>query len=133
MYLGSFQEVSGLGGSLEVFEIKEGGLNHRSHKFASRSSHGDLTLKFGFMALPTWWLWFDNAGKLTQTERYDGQVIMKMGKESTRKSPNLDMTASWTFYNAFPIKWDAPQLNATSSAMAIESITLSVEYIEMDQ
>lgn len=117
-----FQEVSGISGSQELFEIKEGGLNHRAHKFAGRASYGDITLKKGFYVDPLLFTWLDNAGKLTQTERMDGAIIMFGGNAEVCR---------WQIYGAFPIKWDPPAVNATSSALAVESITIAVEYVEM--
>ena len=42
-----FDEISGLGAKMEVFEVKEGGLNGYVHKLPGRVSHGNITLKCG--------------------------------------------------------------------------------------
>ena len=125
MYWGSFQEVGGLSGSNEIHEIKEGGLNYQSRKFVTRTTFGDITLKYGFIPDRSLFWWFGNTALFTNTERYDGRITMKMGEE-------LDDTASWNFYNAFPLKWDGPAMNATSSALAIETLTLACEFVEYD-
>ena len=40
-----FSECSGLDVTLEVMEYKEGGVNDYVHKFPTRASHSNLTLK----------------------------------------------------------------------------------------
>ena len=42
-----FSECSGLDASVEVFEYKEGGMNDSVHKFPTRASFGNITLKHG--------------------------------------------------------------------------------------
>ncbi|MCA9562164.1 MAG: phage tail protein [Myxococcales bacterium] len=121
---GRFQEVSGLGGSNEVYEIKEGGLNDHSHKFVTRTTYNDLVLKRGFWNDPSLFRWFEGVALSTWTERRDGSIILLQGKES-------DEVARWNFMRAFPTKWDGPTFNATASAAAMESCTLTCEWIEM--
>ena len=40
-----FSECSGLDATVEVFDIKEGGVNDHVFKFPTRASHGNITLK----------------------------------------------------------------------------------------
>lgn len=124
MYWGSFQEVGGLSASNEIYEIKEGGVNYKSHKFVNRTSYGDITLKYGFLPATSLNLtgWFENTAVFTATDRYDGRITMMMGED-------MDNTATWVFERAFPLKWDAPAFNGGSGALSIEQITLACEYI----
>lgn len=122
--LGGFQEFSGLSVQNDIFEIKEGGLNSLIHKFVTRSKTGDLTLKRGFISDRTLFDWFCEAPEDTDTVRRNGSVIMFAddGKEICR----------WNFFRAFPLKYEGPSMNATSSAIAIESLTLACEWVELD-
>ena len=119
---GSFQEVSGLGGSTEVFEIKEGGLNCHSHKFVTRATYGDITLKRGFWNNFELFGWFEVAARETWTPRKSGSIIMKDDGDSE--------VCRWDFIRAFPVKWDGPALNA-ASGIAMESCTLSCEWLRL--
>ena len=120
---GRFQEVGGLGGTNSIYEIKEGGMNFHSHKFVDRATYGDITLKRGFWSNPFLFDWFYQCASNVKTERKNGSISMLQGEDL------LEIVATWEFYRAFPIKWDGPPLNATSSAHAVESVTLAVEHI----
>ena len=53
-----FFECSGLDVTLEVMEYKEGGVNEYVHKFVTRASHANLTLKRGIIFLEDeLWTW----------------------------------------------------------------------------
>jgi phage tail-like protein len=121
---GSFQEFSGLSASNEVYEIKEGGLNSHAHKFVTRTSYGDLTLKRGFVNDGFLFWWFDDASLNTWTFRMNGSVIMmRDGRQDACR---------WNFFRAFPIKWEGPSGNASSSGIAIETLTLACEWVELE-
>ncbi len=122
--MGRFQEFSGLSGSNEVFEIKEGGLNYKVHKFVTRSNTGDLTLKRGFVNDSMLFHWFTRATINSLTERHNGAVIMM--------DDNNQEICRWTFTRAFPSKWEGPQMNANQSAAAVESVTLACEWIDLE-
>jgi len=124
IYSGRFLEITGLSGSAEVYEIKEGGNNTYPHKFVTRTSYGDITLKRGFFSNPELFGWFQRISEYTGTDRKNGSISLKAGKEN--KS-----VATWNFRNAFPIKWEGPSFNAKQSALSVESVTLAVEHVSM--
>lgn len=39
----------------------------------------------------------------------------------------------WNFFDAFPVKWEGPSLNATGNEVAMESVELCCERIERGQ
>jgi phage tail-like protein len=45
--LAHFQDCSGIKSSTEVFEIKEGGVNHATHKLPGQSTWDNLVLSYG--------------------------------------------------------------------------------------
>lgn len=126
---GFFQECAGLSGSNEVFEIKEGGLNAYAHKFINRTSYGDITLKRGFWSNTSLFKWFERTALNTATERHNGTIEMLSGGFQAAQNK----MGIWHFRNAFPLKWDGPGLNAGSSTLAVESLTLAVEYIYFEK
>src|SRR6266480_6402111 len=53
-----FQECSGLDASMEVFEYKEGGVNDYVHKFPTRASFANITMRHGMTKLyDDLWKW----------------------------------------------------------------------------
>jgi phage tail-like protein len=116
-----FSECSGLEATLTVQEYLEGGVNDRVHRFPSRFGFGNLVLKRGVTldgTLRDWQL------DLLQgrTVRRDGLIVLL----DEARRPAL----AWRFERALPAKWSGPALNASSSAVSIETLELAVERIE---
>ena len=120
---GRFQEVSGLSMELELDQISEGGASY-PHKFVKGAKYGDITFKRGFFNNPALFEWFEKCAQQSLTERKNGSIIL----HGDDKKP----VCQWDFYRAFPKKWEGPSFNAASSAIAFESLTLYVEYFEIN-
>ncbi len=114
-----FRECSGLGSEIQVEEYREG--NEKSlalRKLPGKVIYPDIILKWGATdsrELYNWHLAVIN-GKL---ERKNGSIVLlnDQGEEKLR----------WNFFDAWPSKWEGPTLNATSSDVAIETLTLTCE------
>jgi len=117
---GGFSECSGIEMSMTPEEYKEGGRNDATLKFASRITWTNITLKKGLGLTNELWDWHygfvEGHGK-----RRDG-VIVLLG--ASREPQHL-----WYFRRGLPVKYTAPQLNASQSAVAIESIEIAHEGI----
>lgn len=114
-----FSECSGLDATVEVFEYKEGGVNDYVHKFRTRASFGNLTLKHGVIYLfDDLWSWHNDfvTGK---GKRKDGLIVLM--DEASRA------TKVWKFKRGIPMKWVGPSLNAMQSSVAFESLEISHE------
>jgi phage tail-like protein len=122
--IAGFSEVSGLEMTMEIENHMAGGINDRVLHFPGRVRWSNLILKRGVVArrdpLDTsdLWTWFqtylDGRGS-----RRDG-VIMLLNEQR--------LTAvAWGFRRGLPVKWTGPTLNATQSAVAIESIEIAHE------
>lgn len=113
---GGFSEVSGLSIQTEVESKKFGGENDREYKFIKGTKYSDLTLKHGLTDLDLLWNWYDDVIKGT-IERKNGSIYL------------LDHSGIpamwWDFYEACPVKWDGPTFNASSGAVATESLVLT--------
>lgn len=113
---GGFTEVSGLSIQTEVDRKTFGGANDREYTFVKGTKYTDLTLKHGLTDLDLIWSWYDDVinGKI---KRQNGSIYL------------LDHSGLpamwWDFYEAFPIKWDGPSFNASSSTVATETLVLS--------
>lgn len=111
---GGFSEVSGLSVETEVESRKEGGENNFEYKLPKATKYGNLTLKRG-ISDDNLWSWYKDViyGKI---ERQNISVCLldEVGNEVMR----------WNFEKAFPVKWNGPSLNASSSSVAVESLVI---------
>ena len=115
LIVGGFHEVSGLQAETQLMEYVEGGVNDYVHQFPKQMKYPRIVLKRGMTSSSELWDWYDAviAGKVL---RKNGAVILQnqAGTELCR----------WNFFDAYPVKWSGPDLNATSSEIAIESIEM---------
>jgi len=116
-----FNECSGFESTLEIEEYQEGGVNDRVHKFPSRFTFTNITLKQGITLNPILRLWHLDLlqGK---TQRRDGVIIL----QNEQRLPVL----AWKFERGLPIKWAGPTLNASQSEVSIETLEISYEKLE---
>jgi phage tail-like protein len=117
-----FTECRGLEGTLQLQEYPEGGLNDRVRKFPTRMTWSNLTLQRGVGLSPDLWDWY--ASYIGGTgRRRDGLVILLNGQ----RSPVL----VWRFIRGLPVKWSGPTLNAQTSQLAIETLEIAYEGLEV--
>ncbi len=116
-----FNECSGLESTLEIEEYQEGGVNDRVHKFPSRFTFTNISLKQGITLNPILRLWHLDLlqGK---TQRRDGVIIL----QNEQRLPVL----AWKFERGLPVKWTGPTLNASQSEVSIETLEISYEKLE---
>ncbi len=110
-----FTEVSGLSMQTEVDTIKEGGVNNYEHKLPRGIKYSDITLKRGLMDRELW-AWYRRT--------VHGNIERKSGTISLRDHSGKTVL-SWFFFDAFPIKWEGPALNAASNTVASETLVLA--------
>ena len=107
-------------GQWEEYEIKEGGLNYRTHLLPGRVKWGAITLKKGLTsddALEKWW------SDIVQNKSGKQRKTVKISLL------NRDMTVakSWNLRNAWIKSWQGAMFNANGSDMAIETFVLNHE------
>jgi phage tail-like protein len=117
-----FMECSSVGSHIEVVEYREGGDPTTVLKMPGKASYPDITLKWGMTDSQDLYNWHLQTVK-GNVQRKDGSVVQ------------LDLTGNeklrWNFYNALPIKWDGPAYNAKGNDLAIETLTLACERVEI--
>jgi phage tail-like protein len=119
---GGFSECSGLEATLQVEEYQEGGQNGYVHKFPTRMTYSNLVLKRGLGFSDELWKWhFDYA--VGRGRRRDGLVTLRDQQHAPLKV--------WQFKRGMPLKWTGPTLNATQSAIAIESLEIVHEGLDL--
>jgi len=117
-----FSECSGLGSRVEVIEYREGGEPATVRKLAGRVTYPDITLKWGVTDSRELYDWH-RAVVQGQIQRKGCSIILldDSGNERVR----------WNLFNAWPSKWDGPALNAKGSDVAIETLTITCEGLEL--
>lgn len=117
----SFQEVSGIGSEIDIQEVVEGGENRFVHRLPKGVKHPLLSLKRGIAGTDS---------NLVQWCKsvLEGDFIKPI------VTKNLDVflldeksnpLRSWSFADAYPVKWEIDSFNSTKNEVAIEKIELS--------
>ena len=122
---GSFAEVSGLEAEVVAMEYRNGSEEMRLRKLPGLTKYKAITLKRGVIGDLTLWNWIRRGvtGDYTNL-RTDGSIILKneAGQEVMR----------WNITRAWASKYVGPTLNAKDSQVALETLELQVERLEID-
>lgn len=118
LIVAGFSRVEGLGIELETEEYEEGGVNAKTHILPTRFSYSNITLERGITDSDVLWDWMTEA-KHGIPERKNGRIILldSEGQEAT----------GWEFTDAYPVRWEGPDLEAARGQVAIESLELAHE------
>ncbi len=125
---GGFSECSGLQMETQVYEYKEGGNNRTTLKFPEHTSYGNITLKRGITLSNDLIGWHrdivDGTFKMNpRTKNPNVAIILRDEKgEDVRR---------WNLVRALPVKWTGPDLKANADEIAIESLEIAHEGIEL--
>lgn len=120
-----FTEVSGLNITHEVVDYREGNSPvDTSIKIPGRTKFDNIILKRGIVRGD---VDFYNWMKTKQNSQIDRRDITISLLDETH-SPIM----VWKVFNAFPVKYTGPQLQARSSEVAIESIEIAHEGIRIE-
>jgi phage tail-like protein len=118
----SFQEISGLKTEWTTEEVREGGENGYVHQLPVRTKYENLVLKRGVVRRESplaQWLAASFAGNFAvQKVQVKTAIVMLL---DARSRPLVQ----WTLAGAYPVSWAHSALNATESALLIETIELS--------
>jgi phage tail-like protein len=118
----SFVGCSGLSSETEVIEYREGG-EAATRKLPGSTKYGPVVLTRGVTTNRDLWEWRQSVVS-GQTQRRNGVIVLL----DEARTP----VARWRFYNGWPAKYEGPIFNATSSEVAIESIEIVHEGLELE-
>lgn len=119
-----FSEVSGLTQENQAIEYRDGSFpEYSSIKMPGLRKFTNVTLKRGIVAADNEFFAWLSTIKLNKVERRD-VVISLLNEEH---APVM----VWKIHNAFPVKVEGPQLKASGNEVAIESIELAHEGLEL--
>jgi phage tail-like protein len=120
-----FKGCTGLDSSTTATKYREGTDPTLSQRqLPGLLSHGAITLTRGITDDRALWDWRDDIAKGKAT-RHDISIILRddLGEEKIR----------WNIRNAFPSKWAGPAFDAGSDAIAIETLELTHEGVEVQK
>jgi phage tail-like protein len=112
-----FMECNGIKTTTQVFEIEEGGVNHRVHKVPGQSRWENLVLRYGVSADTSLLQWRNEMLEDGCAKRRNGAIIMKiLAMEEVRR---------YSFVNAWPVAYEGPNFVANGAELAVEMIELA--------
>ena len=122
--LGSFTEVTGLMVEGNAIYYREGNDQYWTRQLVGLRTQSTITLKRGMTQNRELWDWSVNIGRGV-LDRRDGVIIlMNEAREDVLR---------WSFRQGWPNKIDGPSLNATGNEVAMESLEIKHEGLELVQ
>ncbi len=124
---GYFSEVSGFEATTDVIEYRYGDyINNSAQKVPGLTKYSNIILKWGVIESVDLYNWM--------TATIGGEAAVD-GTEIERKTVTIELLgedaetvkASWQVVRAWPCKYTAPDFNASSSEIALESLELAHE------
>ncbi|MHC4253949.1 MAG: phage tail protein [Planctomycetota bacterium] len=119
-----FMTVSGLEEETEVREYREGGDQLSVRKLAGLNSYSPIVLEVGSTFDKALWDW--------------RQKVKREGAQGNRKSISIIQqdeqrreVKRWQVFDAWPSKFTAPELDASSSDNAVESVEVQHEGLDL--
>ncbi len=122
---GRFTDVSGLALELSTEEVAEGGENRFLQKYPVRAKYPELVLKRGLLLNSEVVGWIRQCIQELRIELKD--IDVKLLDEE--HNPLL----TWHVRGAYPTKWSASDLGATSNAVVVETLQFFYQSFTLDR
>jgi phage tail-like protein len=123
VFIGGFSECSGLVGDTNIIEYREGNEQQgTTRKLPGLMKYNNIVLKRGWTKDRSLWNWRKKVvdGK---TQRTSGTITLL----DEARQPAL----RWNFREGWPSKLEGPALNAKTSEVAIETLEIAHEGLEL--
>ncbi|MGH8612114.1 MAG: phage tail protein [Gammaproteobacteria bacterium] len=120
---GGFSEASGLTTDTNITEYREGNEQQgTTRKLPGLIKYNNIMLKRGWTKDRSLWEWYKKVidGK---TQRASGAIVLldEARNEALR----------WNFREGWPSKWEGPALNGKTSEVAVETLEIAHEGLEL--
>ncbi len=121
-----FTEVSGLTQERQMIEYRAGDFpEYSTIKIPAMARYNNITLKRGIMPSDNkFFQWLSSGMKLSKVDRKDITISLLNEKH--------EPVMTWKVIRAFPVKLEGPVLKATGNEVAIESIEIAHEGLELE-
>jgi phage tail-like protein len=120
---GSFMEASGLEAEVSPIEYRNGSEDITVRKIPGLKKFTNITLKRGVTGDLAFWNWIVEAMN-GQVRRAEGSVVLL--------DENRQEVMRWNFRRGWPSKWTGPGLNAANNEIAMETLEICHEGLEID-
>jgi phage tail-like protein len=118
-----FSECSGLDTETDIIEYRNGNEDITVRKLPGLKKFTNISLKRGFTDSKELWEWRKKVMD-GQTERQSGSIVLL--NEAREEALRYNFREGW------PSKWTGPAMNASSSEVAIETLEIACEAIELE-
>lgn len=128
----AFNEVTGIEATVDVIEFRQGNSSSLAPvKIQGLVKHGNITLKMGYTRNQDFKTWIQNcvSERRGETPRRNVTIELIDIGEGAPQSIVTDVSGSltWILKDAWVAKYNGPDLNASTSEVAIESVELAYE------
>lgn len=120
--VGGFNEVSGLDAEIEPIDYRNGDEDFVARKLPGIKKFPTIVLKRGIIGELDTFEWF-RQGALGTVDRREGAIVLR----DEERNPVM----RWRFIRGWACKYTGPSFKADSSAVAIESIEICHEGLEV--
>ena len=120
--VGGFSECSGLQTETPIIEYRTGNEATTTRKLAGIGKYNNIVLKRGYTKGRELWEWRKQTIN-GRTDRRSGSITLL----DEARQPALE----WKFREGWPTKWDGPTLNAKNNEVAIETLEIAHEGLEL--
>lgn len=120
---GSFTEVSGLEVEVPAIEYRNGSENITVRKIPGLVKYSNITMKRGITGDLAFWNWILDA--------MNGQVVRAEGSIVLLDEQRQEVQR-WNFRRGWPCKLTGPSLNAANNEIAMETVEICHEGLEID-
>lgn len=120
---GHFTYCSEIGASVQAIRYREGGENSLVRCLPGPVEYADVTLQYGMTSSRDLWDWFTQSRRGTAERKNVSIVLLDRDGVTPREQ--------WNLINAWPSAWRAAPFDALSNQVAVASLTLVFEELEM--
>ena len=121
---GHFVKVEGLGFKLERILYRAGGEHSQVRSIPGRVEYNPVTLRYGLTDSTEMLQWlFAAVDGRVQRQNVSIAMLDDSGSREVRR---------WNLIAAWPCEWNGAPLDALGSELAIESLTLAYDRLELD-
>lgn len=134
--IAAFSEVTGVDASVDVIEFRQGNAGSLSTvKVPGLVKHGNITLKMGYTRAQPFKDWITQCvserrgvmPRQTVTIELIDINNVEPGSPDSLVTATKDSTLTWILKDAWVCKYTGPDLNASTSEIAIESVEIAYE------
>ena len=134
----AFSEVTGIDASVDVIEFRQGNSSSLSPvKIPGLVKHGNITLKMGYTRDQNFKEWVQDCVDSQRPEMSRRTVTIELIDTVNKAAPSAvstsisDTTLTWILKNAWVCKYTGPDLNSSTSEIAMESVEIAYEELEI--